>query len=103
MARQIVAEQYQLIDEIWARRVRYATVAPYYDRLTIKEINRRMPNLIVKTGGVALDELAHDYGFGSTCDLIEKFVRYTNKQEAFERYYSQLLAEYATGADDVPF
>lgn len=103
MARQIVKEEYRVIDEIWATRVRHSTVAPYYDAVTIKEINRRMPNLIVKTGGSPLDELANDYGFASTCDLVDKFLFYTNKAVAFDRYYSQLLAEYEDGASDVPF
>lgn len=103
MAREIVAEKYRVTDEIWKRRIRYGTVAPYYDVITIKEINRRMPNLIVKTGGVPLDELADEYGFESTCDLIDLLAGYENKAVTFEKYYSHLLAEYEDGTADVPF
>lgn len=55
-------------------------VAADYDRDTIKDINRKLPNLLVKNGGVALDELADEYGFESTCDLIDMFLAYTPKR-----------------------
>lgn len=103
LARQMVKEQYGIIDEIWRRRVRYESVARDYDAVTIKEINRRMPNLLVRGSGVPLDELADEYGYATTCDLVECFANYTNKSVAFEKYFSQALAEYEDGTADVPF
>lgn len=80
-AREIVALEYATVDEIWnRRRVRYESVAEDYDAETIREIARRMPNLLVRQGGVALDELCAEYGFASTCDLIDLFVNYTSKR-----------------------
>ena len=102
LAKQIIEDQYCLIDEIWSIRVNYHTVAPYYDAATIKTIMRLMPNLIVKVGGSPLDELAYDYGFSSTCELMEKFLNYTNKKIAFENYYKLLIDQY-DGTLDVPF
>ncbi len=99
----MVRETYRVMDEIWARRVRYESVSRDYDAVTIKEINRRMPNLLVRGAGVPLDELADEYGFASTCDLVDRFANYINKGVAFERYYGHLLAEYQDGTADVPF
>ena len=103
MARHMVQEQYRDIDEIWKRRVNYDSVARYYDAATVRGINRRMPNLLVRNAGVPLDELADEYSFASTCDLVDRFVNYTNKGVALELYCSQLLAEYEDGTSDVPF
>ena len=78
LAKEAVSGEYAVIDEIWnRRRVNYHSVAADYDRDTIKDINRKLPNLLVKNGGVALDELADEYGFESTCDLIDMFLAYT--------------------------
>ncbi len=98
-----IAEQYRVIDEIWRRRVNYASVADYYDKETVKEIVRRMPNLLVKGKGCALDELADEYGFESTCDLVDLFVNYENKAVAFDRQLSQLIeAEFHPNAESCP-
>ena len=81
LAKEVVSDEYAVIDEIWnRRRVNYHSVAADYDRDTIKDINRKLPNLLVKNGGVALDELADEYGFESTCDLIDMFLAYTPKR-----------------------
>ena len=74
------------------RRVRHS-VAADYDRDTIKDINRKLPNLLVKNGGVALDELAGEYGFESTCDLIDMFLAYTPKRIRLEQLVAQFLEE----------
>lgn len=103
IALQLVKEQYQDIDEIWKRRVNYDSVVRDYDAATIKEINRRMPNLLVKKGGVPLDELADEYGFSCCCDLVDVFLNYTNKAVAFDNYYNKLFTEFQDGASDVPF
>ena len=85
----------------------YHSVAADYDRDTIKDINRKLPNLLVKNGGVALDELADEYGFESTCDLIDMFLAYTPKRVRLEQLVSQFLEENPQPSGDydgdVPF
>lgn len=108
LARQIVAEEYRTIDEIWKRRVNYESVAADYDTITIKEISRRMPNLLVRGSGVPLDELADEYGYACCCDLIDTFTGYVNKAAAFESHYEKILRELSleaenSGVHDVPF
>ena len=94
LAKEVVSDEYAVIDEIWnRRRVNYHSVAADYDRDTIKDINRKLPNLLVKNGGVALDELADEYGFESTCDLIEMFLAYTPKRVRLEQLVAQFLEE----------
>ncbi len=105
MAKDIISMEYEVVDEIWnRRRVNHASVAADYDQLTIREINRRMPNLLVKNGGVALDELAQEYNFASTCDLIDLFVNYTPKwvrmNQLMEQFFNSPEVE---EIDDVPF
>ena len=108
LAKEIVSIEYAVIDEIWnRRRVNYHSVAADYDRDTIKDINKKLPNLLVKNGGVALDELADEYGFASTCDLIETFQSYTPKHVRIDELVSQFLSEDTLSFDnydgDVPF
>lgn len=103
LAREIASLQYKVIDEIWKRRVSWSSVARDYDAATVREINRRMPNLLVKKGGVPLDELADEYGYACTCDLVDEFTRYTNKSVMIGHYFSQILQQYKNGASDVPF
>lgn len=109
MAKDIISMEYEVVDEIWnRRRVNYASVAADYDQLTIREISRRMPNLLVKNGGVALDELAQEYHFASTCDLIDLFVNYTPKwirmNQLMEQFFNSPEAETeAEIVDDMPF
>lgn len=87
--RDLVAEQYQVMDEIWKSRINYASVANYYDKDTVKAITQRMPNLLVKGKGSPLDEVAGDYGFESTCDLVDQLVNYENKSVVYERLLAQ--------------
>lgn len=108
LAKEVVSDEYAVIDEIWnRRRVNYHSVAADYDRDTIKDINRKLPNLLVKNGGVALDELADEYGFASTCDLIDMFLAYTPKRVRLEQLVSQFLEENPQPSGDydgdVPF
>ena len=102
-AKEVVALEYAIIDEIWnRRRVRYESVAADYDMETVREIVRKMPNLLIKGGGVALDELAGEYGFECTCDLVEKFVNYRPKRfrqaELEEQFLDNLVVH-----PDMPF
>ena len=108
LAKEVVSDEYAVIDEIWnRRRVNYHSVAADYDRDTIKDINRKLPNLLVKNGGVALDELADEYGFESTCDLIDMFLAYTPKRVRLEQLVAQFLEENPQPSGDydgdVPF
>ena len=108
LAKEVVSDEYAVIDEIWnRRRVNYHSVAADYDRDTIKDINRKLPNLLVKNGGVALDELADEYGFESTSDLIDMFLAYTPKRVRLEQLVSQFLEETPQPSGDydgdVPF
>ncbi len=105
LAKEVIAIEYQVIDEIWnLRRVSYSSVAADYDSETIKDISRRMPNLIVKNGGMALDELADEYGFESTCDLMDLFSNYTPKRIRMGELVEQFLNESdEEEISDVPF
>ena len=108
MAQEVINMEYEIVDEIWnRRRVNYASVAADYDKLTIREINRKMPNLLVKSGGVALDELAQEYNFASTCDLIDMFLNYTPKwirmNQLIEQFFNSHEVEESVEIDDVPF
>ena len=108
LAKEIVAEEYAVSDEIWCkRRVEYDSVAADYDKDTIKDIVFKMPNLLIKKGGVPLDELADEYGFASTCDLIDMFLAYTPKRVRIEQLVTQFLEENPQPSDDydgdVPF
>ena len=108
LAKEVVSDEYAVIDEIWnRRRVNYHSVAADYDRDTIKDINRKLPNLLVKNGGVALDELADEYGFESTCDQIDMFLAYTPKRVRLEQLVAQFLEEKPQPSGDydgdVPF
>lgn len=108
LAKEIVSDEYAVIDEIWnRRRVNYHSVAADYDRDTIKDISRKLPNLLVKNGGVPLDELADEYGFESTCDLIDQFLAYTPKRVRLEQLVAHFLEENPEPSDDydgdVPF
>ena len=48
LAKEIVSIEYAVIDEIWnRRRVNYHSVAADYDIDTIKDINKKLPNLLV--------------------------------------------------------
>ena len=99
LAKEAVSGEYAVIDEIWnRRRVNYHSVAADYDRDT---------NLLVKNGGVALDELADEYGFESTCDLIDMFLAYTPKRIRLEQLVAQFLEENPQPSGDydgdVPF
>lgn len=101
-AKDMVAMEYAIIDEIWnRRRVRYDSVAADYDAATLREIARKMPNLVVKSGGVPLDELADEYGFACVCDLIDKFLSYVPKRVRLLELEEQYLAE--SGCSDLPF
>ena len=107
-AREIVSDEYAVIDEIWnRRRVNYHSVAADYDRDTLKDINRKLPNLLVKNGGVPLDELADEYRFASTCDLIDMFLAYTPKRVRLEQLVNRFLEENPQSSGeydgDVPF
>ena len=98
LAKEAVSGEYAVIDEIWnRRRVNYHSVAADYDRDTIKDINRKLPNLLVKNGGVALDELADEYGF----------LAYTPKRIRLEQLVAQFLEENPQPSGDydgdVPF
>ena len=101
LAKEVVSDEYAVIDEIWNRR------RVNYHRDTIKDINRKLPNLLVKNGGVALDELADEYGFESTCDLIDMFLAYTPKRVRLEQLVAQFLEENPQPSGDydgdVPF
>lgn len=105
-AKDMITMEYAVMDEIWnRRRVRYDSVAADYDAGTIREIVRRMPNLLLKNGGVALDELADEYGFPCVCDLVEKFLSYTPKRVRLAELETQYLNELAASEShpDLPF
>ena len=101
LAKEIVAEEYAVSDEIRCKR------RVDYDKDTIKDIVFKMPNLLIKKGGVPLDELADEYGFASTCDLIDMFLAYTPKRVRIEQLVTQFLEENPQPSDDydgdVPF
>lgn len=101
-AKEMIAMEYAVIDEIWnRRRVRYESVAADYDAATLREIARRMPNLLVRNGGVPLDELADEYGYPCVCDLVEKFITYTPKRVRLAELEEKYLAE--SVCSDLPF
>lgn len=94
LADELVKEQYSLYDAIWTDRIRIDSALYDHGRDTVAELNLRMPNLLVHNPSTcSLDEIAAQYGFADTSELITFLLAYRPRGPVRERLYEQMLAE----------
>ncbi len=85
------------LDEIWnGPGISRRSVVLNWGEEFAKEINKKIPFLLKKKGGLPIDVAAADYGFQSDQDLMNQILsyipqkdRYANWQKDFEKYLEQ--------------
>ena len=91
------------LDFIWnGPGINYDSVLRDYGRETVAQIVRNMPNMLKRKSDYYLDEAAQDYGYESTCELVEEMLYYVPKAERVRRlnemetqYYLEMAREEA--------
>lgn len=92
LATELMQMEYELYDQIWAKRIRITPSIFEHGKDIVHEINQIMPNLLVyKATSCPVDLVSEKYGFESTSDLIDFLLAYKPRKAAFNKYYEALL------------
>ena len=74
--------------------IKHSTLAKMYDSYTIKEIARKRPGLVSKTGTMGADEFAQEYGFEDDDALIQSILKWEGLKAVGERLGSDFEKSY---------
>ncbi len=74
--------------------IKHSTLTKLYDSYTIKEIARKRPGLVSKTGTMGADEFAQEYGFENDEALIQAILKWEGVKAVGEKMASDFEKSY---------
>lgn len=103
LASYMLEASYEKYDEVWAGKIRITPELYKYGRETVSEINRRMPNLLTHNPmASALDQVAMEYKFESTQELVDWLLDYEPRVSVMENICDRLVRQELGLPDYIP-
>lgn len=94
MAKELLAQVYEKYDEIWARKIRITPELEKHGKEVIAELNRKMPNLLTHNPLCsALDQVAMEYKFDSSQELVDWLLDYKPRTSIMENICDTLARQ----------
>ena len=94
MARDMMEQAYEKYDEIWAGKIRITPELHKHGKEIISELNRKMPNMLTHNPMCsALDQVAMEYKFDSSQELVDWLLDYKPRTSYLENICDTLVRQ----------
>lgn len=94
MAKEMTEQAYEKYDEVWAGKIRITPELHKHGKEVISELNRKMPNMLTHNPMCsALDQVAMEYKFDSSQELVDWLLDYKPRTSYLENICDTLVRQ----------